>query len=57
MREGMKEEKERLKREDEVQNKERFKEMLKIKVNRPALESKVDILEYETTTTRSMETD
>ena len=57
MREGMKERKERLKMEKEVQNKERFKEMLNIKVNRPAMESKVDILEYPTTTTRSMETD
>ena len=33
------------------------KMMLKIKVNRLALESKVDMLEYEATTTRSIETD
>ena len=35
----------------------RFKGILKNKKNRPALESKVDLLAYDTTTTRSFDTD
>ena len=46
-----------MRREKEDRDIKRFKGILKNKKNRPALESKVDLLAYDTTTTRSFDTD
>ena len=52
----MKEEKERVRREEEYKNKDRLKLLLKVKteVDRPALESRVDRMEHVMTTTEDM---